>query len=121
MGLISPPARKKADPANQQNYNKIVQQAVKFLLSENILPGIAKMAEKSPGQAIAMAVSQAMDGVSQAAQGAGVGLQKSTQLAAAREVAMVLANVLASAGYIKDAKAATQEALQMLAQGMKGA
>lgn len=103
------------DPRAQAMFDKLGQQAMETLSSEQGAEMIANDAKTSgPAQAIAKAVQSVVEGIGKAAAQAGVDLPPDVMGQATQTLAKVLAALMVESGIAKDPKALMAELDQLL-------
>ena len=121
MGLLNQTEQPKAKGSNQQDqaqYSTLVKQVIGFLAQDGNVDELETMAQKiGPAKALAMMVSEALQGVGKAAKMAGVNVPMQTGAAALKEILVVMAQMMAKSGLGEDPKAIAQEAMQLIMSG----
>lgn len=112
---------KPAGPAEQKMFDTAVRQALLMLTSEKGAQALMTLAQSSgPAQAIAEMTMRVLEGVMQAASGAGVQVHPDVVPAAAKTSALVLAGLMQEAGMAEDAQVTAQEAVALMEQQQGG-
>ena len=112
------PQGRKATPQEQQAYKNIVTQVIKYLAQPESAQVLEEMASrKSPAEALAFVVLQALQGVGMAAKKAGIDVANHTGQAAIGEILNVMANMMKMGGLIDDVAGTVQQATQIIMAG----
>jgi hypothetical protein len=95
----APEENRQATPAEQQQFELVIKQALEFLSQpENVTAFMDMVRKSSPETAIATYVKRTLDGIYTAAGEAGAQLQAHTMNTAAEIVSKILIQMMAAAG-----------------------
>lgn len=106
------------DKRMQGAFDKVVEQGLKTVTSEEASAGVAQDAmSRGAGPAIVEAVVASLNGVRQAAEQSGVKLPPEVMQSAAVAMAQVMVSMMVDAGMADDPDALLKEVVQSLKEG----
>lgn len=118
----APQAGRQASQQEQAMFDTMARQALDMLTSEQGARALHKLATSSgPDQAIAQMVTTVLDGVQQAAEGAGVAVSPDVRSAAGRTAAELLSQLLVKGGLGDDAEGMATAAIGQMEGGGQAA
>lgn len=107
-----------ATAEEQDHYKNLVTQVLGFISEPENTAELEVMVKKlGPAKGLAMMVSQALQGVGQAARVAGANVAKTTGQAALKEILTVLVSLMRAGGLVEDPVPVIQEAMQLIIGG----
>ncbi len=106
------------DPKTQGMFDRVVRQGMQAVTDEGVAERVAQDAQtRGPEAAIAEAVTQALSGVKQAAQGSGIQIPPEVMQSAAVAMAQVLVAMMVDSGMAEE----PDELLKAVVMQLKGA
>lgn len=103
------------DPKTQGMFDRVVRQGMQAVTDEGVSQRVAQDAQtRGPDAAIVEAITQALQGVKQAAEGGGVQVPPDVLQAAAVAMAQVLVSMMVDAGMAQDPDALLQAVVTQL-------